>query len=127
GDGGFIAVGALEPKFYRLLLHGLGLSPDQHPQHDRAKWAETAKRFGEIFLSQPRDHWATLFGKVDACVTPVLTWSEAIDHPHNADRGAFVSIGGIVQPAPAPRFSETRSSIRHQTNATLDEILLDWG
>lgn len=106
-DGGFVAVGAIEPQFHAALIEGLGLEPREFDQGDEAGWAAARARLEAVFLRHPRDHWAALFEGTDACVTPVLDWDEAAAHPHNRARGAFAEAAGIVQPAPAPRFSET--------------------
>ena len=108
-DGRYVAVGALEPKFYDALLEGLGLDASTLPaQDDRAGWPLLRARFAEAFAEHPRDHWAMVFGKVDACVTPVLTFAEAAQHPHLAARSTLIELDGVVQAAPAPRFSRTR-------------------
>ncbi|MFC0507762.1 CaiB/BaiF CoA transferase family protein [Micromonospora costi] len=108
-DGGFVAVGALEPAFYAALLTGLGLAddPDLPAQYDPAGWDEMRRRFAERFASRTRDEWTAVFADLDACVAPVLAPGEAHRHPHNAARGTFVEVGGEVQPAPAPRFDRT--------------------
>jgi alpha-methylacyl-CoA racemase len=112
-DGGHVAVAPIEPKFYRALVSGLGLEGALDParQHDRAGWAETAARIGAVFLTAPRDHWAKHFDGTDACVTPVLGWMEAPNHPQHRALGSFTDLAGIVQPAPQVRFSETPSVI----------------
>jgi alpha-methylacyl-CoA racemase len=111
-DGGYVAVGALEPQFYAALLAGLGLADaGLPPQHDRAGWPVLRERFAAAFASRTRDAWAQVFAGTDACVLPVLSLAEAPVHPHAAARSAFVEVGGIVQPAPAPRFS--RSAAGH--------------
>ncbi len=102
-DGGFVAVGALEPQFYAALLAGLGIPADEAPQFDIAGWPALHGRFAAMFATRDRDSWAEHFAGTDACVTPVLTLAEAPSHPHNAARGAFVE-AGVLQPAPAPRF-----------------------
>ena len=107
-DGRYVAVGALEPKFYAELVAGLGLAGADLPgQYDRAGWPVLRERFAAAFAERTRDEWAEAFGGGDACVAPVLTPSEAPGHPHNAARGTFVDGGGVVQPAPAPRFGRT--------------------
>jgi alpha-methylacyl-CoA racemase len=107
-DGGHVAVGALEPQFYAALLAGLGLTDAGLPaQHDRAGWPVLRERFAAAFASRTRDAWAQVFAGMDACVFPVLSLTEAPVHPHAAARSAFVEVGGIVQPAPAPRFSRS--------------------
>ncbi len=111
-DGGYVAVGALEPQFYAALLAGLGLADAGLPaQHDRAGWPVLRERFAAAFASRTRDAWAQVFAGTDACVFPVLSLTEAPVHPHAAARSSFIEVGGIVQPAPAPRFS--RSAARH--------------
>ena len=111
-DGRWVAVGALEPQFYAQLLEGLGLAAVELPeQHDRARWPELRQRFTAAFRSRTRDEWEAVFADTDACVTPVLSFEEAPDHPHARARTAFVEVGGVRQPSPAPGFSRTRCSI----------------
>ncbi|MGO9505471.1 MAG: CaiB/BaiF CoA transferase family protein [Streptosporangiaceae bacterium] len=106
--GGYVAVGALEPRFYAELLAGLGLTDaGLPPQHDRAGWPVLRRRFAEVFAERTRDEWAAIFAGTDACVAPVLGLAEAPGHPHAAARDAFIKVGGLVQPAPAPRFSRS--------------------
>ena len=104
-DGRWMAVGAIEPQFYALLLAGLGLGddPDFAEQHDRALWASQKARLAEVFRSRTRDEWCEVFDGTDACVAPVLDPVEAPAHPHHVARGTFVD----QQPSPAPRFSRT--------------------
>ena len=107
-DGGYVAVGALEPQFYAALLAGLDLADADLPgQHDRDGWPVLRERFAAAFASRSRDEWAQVFGGTDACVSPVLSMAEAPAHPHATARHAFVDVGGIVQPAPAPRFGRS--------------------
>jgi alpha-methylacyl-CoA racemase len=107
-DGQYVAVGALEPKFYAELLAGLGLHGANLPeQYDRAGWPVLRERFAAAFGQRTRDEWAAAFGGTDACVAPVLSPAEAPGNPHNAARGTFVEVGGLVQPAPAPRFGRS--------------------
>jgi alpha-methylacyl-CoA racemase len=107
-DGRFVAVGALEPQFYALLLKGLGIAESELPDRwDRANWPAIAARFAAAFLARPRDAWAEIFARTDACVTPILSMTEAPEHPHNRVREAFR--GG--EPATAPRFSRTPGAI----------------
>lgn len=111
-DGGHVAVGALEPQFFSELLAGLDLTTeDVGPQNDRERWPEMRRIFAERFERRTRDEWAALFEGTDACVAPVLSMTEAPHHPHNAERATFVEIDGVVQPAPAPRFSATPPEI----------------
>ena len=126
-DGGYVAVGALEPRFYAALVHGLGLSPDEAPQYDLAGWPRLEARFTALFATRTRDDWAAHFAGTEACVTPVLSLSEAPLHPHNQARGTFVD-PGVVQPAPAPRFSPPAGAVAAQgPDLDLDEALLQWG
>ncbi len=96
-DGGFVAVGAIEPAFFAVLKEKLGLRCGQFDPGLRDELTAA-------FLTQPRDHWCALLEGSDACFAPVLSLAEAPDHPHNAARGTFVRDGGLLQPAPAPRF-----------------------
>ncbi|MEX0827130.1 MAG: CaiB/BaiF CoA-transferase family protein [Acidimicrobiia bacterium] len=110
-DGGFMAVGALEPQFYEVLLEGLGLSGEDLPgQYDRGGWPVLAARFAAAFAARTRADWTEVFDGTDACVAPVLSMSEAPSDPHATARRGFVELSGLHQPAPAPRFSRTRPS-----------------
>ncbi|MFH1104784.1 MAG: CaiB/BaiF CoA-transferase family protein, partial [Actinomycetota bacterium] len=110
-DDRFVAVGALEPQFYAALVEGLGLAGEDLPgQYDRSGWATLERRFAEAFATRTRDEWAGHFAGTDACVVPVLTITEAPTNPHLAERGTFVSVGGVVQVAPAPRFSRSAAA-----------------
>ncbi|WP_302674454.1 CaiB/BaiF CoA transferase family protein [Rhodococcus pyridinivorans] len=107
-DGKYVAVGALEAEFYHQMIVGLGLSPDLLPQqHDRSRWGELRTLFEERFAMKTRDEWTAVFEGTDACVTPVLDFAEAPEHPHMSSRSVFQELDGVVQPAPAPRFSRT--------------------
>lgn len=107
-DGGHIAVGALEPQFYSALLEALGIPEESLPERgDRAEWPRIREILAARFLEDTRDGWAERLTDLDACVVPVLSALEAPFHPHNRDRGVFVEVDGVTQPAPAPRFSAT--------------------
>jgi alpha-methylacyl-CoA racemase len=109
-DGGYMAVGAVEPQFYQRLLEGVGLAAEALPaQHDRSGWPTLRDRLTKAFLAQPRQHWTGVFDAVDACVTPVLSFDEASRHPHVVARGVVAELDDIVQPNPAPRFSRTEA------------------
>lgn len=107
-DGRDVAVGAIEPQFYAALLDGLGLANADLPaQHDRERWPELKARLAEVFATRTRDEWVEHFAGTDACVTPVLSFAEVVDHPHIAARGTVIERNGVIQAAPAPRFSRT--------------------
>jgi len=129
-DGKYVAVGAIEPKFYEELLRGLGLSSGELPaQMDRSHWVSMKEKFAEIFKTRTRDEWTAIFEDVDACVTPVLSPREAVVHRYNAERDVFTT-QGPVQPRPAPRFSKTPGEIRmepHVAGSGTREGLSDWG
>ncbi|MER7007879.1 CaiB/BaiF CoA-transferase family protein [Dactylosporangium sp. NPDC000555] len=132
GDGGFMAVGALEPQFYAALLGTLGLDPADWPQHDRSRWPAQRAALAEVFAARTRQEWTDLFKGVDACVTPVLSLAEAAEHPHLRERATFVDVDGLTQPAPAPRLSRTPATIagprvgpRAHTAEVLAELGLD--
>jgi len=101
-DGGFMAVGSLEPQFWAEMLARMGLE-DLPDRNDRANWPEIRARLTEAFRSKTRAEWEKIFEGSDACVSPVLSMTEAPEHPHNRARGTFVEVGGLTQPAPAPR------------------------
>lgn len=127
-DGRHVAVGALEPPFYAALLTGLGLAGEDLPaQLDQQGWPVLRERFAAVFATRTRDEWAATFAGTDACVAPVLSPGEAPAHPHNRARDAFVDVGGIVQPAPAPRFGRTpAASPAPMAATTVDEVLAGW-
>jgi crotonobetainyl-CoA:carnitine CoA-transferase CaiB-like acyl-CoA transferase len=108
-DGRWISVAAIEAKFYAELLRRLDIDPATLPseQMDREHWPEAKRRLAALFKTRTRDEWCAVLEGTDACFAPVLTTDEAPEHPHNKMRRSFVEIDGIVQPAPAPRFSRT--------------------
>jgi len=107
-DGKFMAVGAIEARFYELLIEGLGLDPSSlPPQNDQARWPELTARFAEVFRTRTRDEWTAIFEGKDACVAPVLDLHEVSFHPHNRVRGPITTLDNVSQPAPAPRLSRT--------------------
>lgn len=129
-DGGHVAVGALEPKFFAELVTRLGLDAGWVVrQYDPTSWPEMRSAFESVFVGRSRDHWADLFAEGDGCVAPVLTMSEAVRHPHLEARGTFVEVGGVTQPAPAPRFSSRSRHIEKPVASGSDTgtILLDLG
>jgi len=127
-DGKWMAVGALEPQFYAELVRILDL--DGLPsQGDRSQWPELRARLSARFKERTRDEWAAAFDGTDACVAPVLTWSEAASHPHIAGRQTLVERDGVVQPAPAPRFSRTTTTLAepaHAPGSDTDAVFADW-
>jgi alpha-methylacyl-CoA racemase len=136
-DGRYLAVGALEPRFYDELvrLTGFPLAPDEAPDRsDPATWPALRAAWARLFRTRSRDEWVALLGPSDACVAPVRDWREAPDDPHLAARKVFVEHAGAVQPAPAPRFSGTPTALRRppphpgeHTDEILTEIGLDAG
>jgi alpha-methylacyl-CoA racemase len=111
-DGRYVAVGALEPKFWNTLLGILGLDPASTPSPmDPARADELVALLAGIFAGRPRDEWAELFAGTDACVAPVLTLAEAPDHPHNRARQAYLEVAGVPVAAPVPRFSATPATV----------------
>jgi len=113
-DGEYISVGSIEPQFYALLKEKAGLSEEEFgDQNNPAKWPAMKARLTEVFLSKTRDQWCELMEGTDVCFAPVLTFMEAPAHPANAARNTYVEVDGVVQPAPAPRFSRTPSAVAH--------------
>jgi len=111
-DGRHVAVGALEPEFYAALLEVIGLAvPDLPAQMDREQLPAMKERFAEVFRTRSRDEWVALADGTDACVAPVLAMGEVADDPHNKARNTFVEVGGVLQPAPAPRFERTPAAV----------------
>jgi alpha-methylacyl-CoA racemase len=130
-DGNYIAVGAVEPQFYALLCERAGLDdPEFQAQMDQGLWPKLKVKMAQIFLSKTQAEWCELMEGADACFSPVLGWDEAPLHPHNRTRQSFIEIEGVVQPAPAPRYSRTqpdkpRPAVLPGTHT--DEILEAWG
>ena len=113
-DGGYVSVAAIEPQFYNLLLDKLEITESElRRQWDKKTWPQLRERLKAVFLSRPRRHWCELLENTDACFAPVLDMHEALVHPHNLARGTFVDVEGLMQPAPAPRFSRTSGQIRN--------------
>jgi alpha-methylacyl-CoA racemase len=107
-DGRFVAIAPLEPRFFAALAERIGLpAPLAAAQHDRAQWPALRQALAGIFKARTRDEWCALLEGSEACFAPVLRLDEAARHPHAQQRGAFVEVGGLLQPAPAPRFDRT--------------------
>lgn len=128
-DGRFIALGAMEPKFYAALIDSLELG-DLPDRDDQRNWPVIRKRLAESIRSKNREEWNAAIGDNDLCFAPVLDYDEASAHPHNAARATFTEYAGVLQPSPAPRFSRTPGSISGAPPAPgrdTDEALRDWG
>jgi len=111
-DGKWISIGSIEPKFYSLFLQHAGINdPDFQQQLDQERWPELKKKIAAIFRKKTRYEWCEIMEGTDVCFAPVLSFDEAIRHPHNVARKIFVDVGGVIQPAPAPRFSRTQPEV----------------
>jgi alpha-methylacyl-CoA racemase len=130
-DGGYVAVGALEPQFFAELLDDLGIDRTHQPdQYDPAGWPELRRQLEAAFRERSRDEWSAVFADSDACVTPVLSIEEAASHPQARERNAFVEVDGFSQPGVAPRFSRSRPAAPRATPAVgehSDEVLAELG
>ncbi|MEV4439925.1 CaiB/BaiF CoA-transferase family protein [Streptomyces sp. NPDC049577] len=128
-DGGHMAVGALEPRFYAEFTRLLGLGETAGARDDPARWGELRAAVAERFRQRTRAEWTEVFAGSDACVAPVLSLGEAPGHPHLAARGTFTDHAGLRQPAPAPRFSATPGAVRRppaRPGADTAEVARDW-
>ena len=130
-DGKYVSVGSIEPQFYAELLRLTGLADEPaFVQGGRQEWPALKARMAEVFKTKTRAEWCELMEGTDVCFAPVLSLREAPQHPHNVARGTFVEVGGVVQPAPAPRFSRTPAAVQrppaHDGQHT-DEVLGEWG
>jgi alpha-methylacyl-CoA racemase len=107
-DGKYVSIGAIEPQFYQQLLELCEITdPQFQHQWEQAAWPELRAKLAQVFSTRTRDQWSELLEGTDVCFAPVLSMREVTSHPHNIARGTFVEDGGIVQPAPAPRFDRT--------------------
>jgi len=126
-DGRWISIGAIEQRFYDELLATLHLDPaDFVDRNDRSRWPAYRKQLGDVFLTKTRDEWVELMEGTDICFAPVLSMAEAPGHAHNVARHTFVEVDGVVQPGPAPRFSDTPTRISSapcRSGEHTDEIL----
>lgn len=131
-DGQYVSIGSIEPQFYAELLRLTGLEgdPEFSAQMDKTAWPHLKQRLAELFATKTRDEWCSIMEATDVCFAPVLTMSEAAAHPHNVERGTFIEVAGVTQPAPAPRFSRSAPEVSmppaHPGQHTR-EVLLDWG
>jgi alpha-methylacyl-CoA racemase len=130
-DGKFVSLGSLEPQFYAELIERLGLTDAGLPaQMDRGGWPELRTKFTELFKTKTRDEWCEILEHSDACFAPVLTMSEAAQHPHIKHRSTVINRDGVDQPAPAPRFSRTTAEVQRSApwpGQHTDAALRDWG
>jgi alpha-methylacyl-CoA racemase len=131
-DGEYISIGSIEPQFYSELLRLTGLEADEAfaPQMDHTQWGPLKERLTELFATKTRNEWCAIMEHTDVCFAPVLTMSEAAQHPHNVERATFVDVDGVTQPAPAPRFSRTESVISQSPawpGQHTREVLTEWG
>ena len=136
-DGGYVSVGAIEPKFFAALLTLCGAAAGDEDrdtllaaQHDRAGWPALTARLQALFATRTREQWEHLAEQHETCLAPVLDLTEAPRHPHLVERGSFLEVGGTIQPAPAPRFSETPAAVSspapHPGQDTR-RVLAEWG
>ncbi|MBM4206228.1 MAG: CoA transferase [Gammaproteobacteria bacterium] len=113
-DGQFICIGSIEPQFYALLVEKAGLDKERFSQQmNSARWGEYKDELTRVFKTKTRDEWCAIMEGTDVCFSPVLSVLEAPKHPHNVARGTFITLDGVVQPAPAPRFSRTEGAVRN--------------
>ncbi|MFF3906856.1 CaiB/BaiF CoA transferase family protein [Streptomyces sp. NPDC001848] len=128
-DGRYMAVGALEQRFYAEFVELLGIADRAPARKDVARWGELREMVAARFKTRTRDEWTAVFEGSDACVAPVLSLREAPAHPHLAARGTFTDHGGITQPAPAPRFSVTHTAVHSgpaQPGTDTEDVARDW-
>jgi alpha-methylacyl-CoA racemase len=128
-DGRYLTIGCGEPKFYARLLDLIGLDRALlEQQNDPASWPAGKATLAAVFKTRSLSEWCALLEGADTCFAPVLEMKEAPDHPHNVSRGTFVDIDGVVQPAPAPRFSRTPADLEApQRRSSASDLLLEWG
>ena len=130
-DGKYISIGSLEPQFYALLLEKAGIDdPQFETQYAQENWPEMREKAAAVFRTRTREQWCELMEGSDVCFAPVLDLAEAPQHPHNRARQTFVEFDGVVQPAPAPRFSRTQGEIQSsaaRVGEHSEQILADWG
>ena len=127
-DGQFLSIASIEAKFHAELLQRLEIDPASMAQWDRAKWPDVKDRLTALFKTRTRDAWCAILEGTDVCFAPVLSMDEAHAHPHNAARAAFIEVGGMRQPAPAPRFGGTPLDHPKAPGAVDPrDTLKDWG
>ena len=130
-DGKYVSIASIEPQFYTELMERCGITdPDYKAQWNRDGWAKLTAKLEALFKSKTRDEWCTLLENTDVCFAPILSMAEAPGYPHNKERHAFVEVAGVMQPAPAPRFSRTPGKIAGPppaVGAHNESALADWG
>jgi alpha-methylacyl-CoA racemase len=130
-DGRFITLGAIEPQFHQLMLQKLGLDASKIPEPlNPSRWPEYKGQIARVIKTRSRDEWTQLLLASDVCFAPVLTLKEAANFPANKLREAYIAVDGVTQPAPAPRFSRTPSTVRHgppAIGADTEEVLHSLG
>jgi len=130
-DGGYVAIGSIEPQFYALLREKAGLEGSEwDAQMDQAQWPVLKAKLADVIKTKTRDEWCELMEGTDVCFAPVLTMSEAAEHPHNKARETITEIEGVAQPNVAPRFSRTKPEIQGPAPSVgqhTEEALADWG
>ena len=128
-DGKYVSIGSIEARFFEELARRMQLT-NLPSQHDRSRWPEMRKIFSQAFKTRTRDQWCRVFAGSDACFAPVLSWSEARAHEQSVSRQSYVSVSGVAQPAPAPRFSRTPGGVRRpppERGGGGAQALADWG
>ncbi len=130
-DGKYVSIGSIEPQFYALLLKHTGIDdPDFQNQHDQTKWPAFKARLTEVFKTKTRDEWCRIMEGTDVCFAPVLSLDEAKDHPQCQTRNTFIKLDGVLQPAPAPRFSRTKPETPKpppKVGGDTEAVLADFG
>jgi alpha-methylacyl-CoA racemase len=130
-DGGWVSIGSIEPQFYALLLEKTGITdPLFKDQMNRANWPLLREKLAEVIATKTRNEWCAIMEGTDVCFAPILSLDEAPRHPHNVARETFVTVDGVVQPAPAPRFSATPGAVQwapHGIGVDNETALADWG
>lgn len=129
-DGGYMAVGAIEPQFYAELLGGLGLDAASVAERRAENWPALTEKFAAIFATRSREEWTVVFDGTDACVAPVLSPTEAVTHPHAVARGSFIDVAGMAQPGPVPKLDRTPGAVSSPAPHPGEhsrKALTDWG
>lgn len=130
-DGKYISIGSIEPKFYALLLEKCEITDECFAaQQEQSGWPTLREKLASLFITKSRDEWCAIMEGTDVCFAPVLNLEEAPDHPHNKSRNTYINFEGVMQPAPAPRFSRTQGDIQSvaaMAGEHTEQVLVDWG